>query len=175
VERYQRRKPSSHEPLPPVSITIAPPPKDPLLQPRYNYLSLRIRDEGGGVTDTNLAQIFSYSFTTAGRNTHNANANAWDEDAESDEGGPYAAQYVGGSAAVDGGLGLNGPGLFGEITGRGVQAGVGTIAGLGYGLPMSRLYARYFGGSLDFVSLDGWGSDVFLKLRCLDDGEHIQI
>lgn len=28
---------------------------------------------------------------------------------------------------------------------------------------------RYFGGSLDIFALEGWGSDVFLKLRCLDE------
>ena len=71
-------------------------------------------------------------------------------------GGPYAAQHMSGGGAVDGGGG--GESLFSEITGRGVQMGMGTIAGLGYGLPMSRLYARYFGGSLDFKSLDGWGA-----------------
>ena len=58
-------------------------------------------------------------------------------------GGPYAAQHIGGMAALDGSYGgVSGAGLFGEIVGRGVQVGMGTIAGLGYGLPMSRLYAR---------------------------------
>lgn len=58
-------------------------------------------------------------------------------------GGPYAAQHVGGMAAVDGSYGgASAAGLFGEIVGRGVQIGMGTIAGLGYGLPMSRLYAK---------------------------------
>ena len=28
---------------------------------------------------------------------------------------------------------------------------------MGLGLPLSNIYARYFGGSLDLVSLDGWG------------------
>lgn len=45
-----------------------------------------------------------------------------------------------------GGPGSGGPGevnLFGEITKQGVQTGLGTIAGLGFGLPMSRLYARF--------------------------------
>ena len=70
---------------------------------------------------------------------------------------------------------MSGSTLFTEMTGRGLQMGMGTIAGLGYGLPMSRLYARYFGGSLDFVSLDGWGSDVFVKLRCLDDAGDAEI
>lgn len=96
-------------------------------------MSLRIRDEGGGVPQSNMAQIFSYSFTTAGRNSKNS----IDEEEEL-EGGPYSAQYIGGAAAMGGDNGS----MFNEIAGRGVQTGVGTIAGLGYGLPMSRLYAR---------------------------------
>jgi len=65
--------------------------------------------------------------------------------------------------------------FFGEITSKGIETGLGTIAGLGFGLPMSRLYAQYFGGSLDLFSLDGWGSDVLLKLRCLDDAHDVEI
>ena len=75
-------------------------------------------------------------------------------------GGPYAAQHVGGSASVEldgNGFGGGDASLFSEITGRGLQIGVGTIAGLGYGLPMSSLYARYFGGSLNLVSMDELG------------------
>ncbi|KAF7295188.1 Protein-serine/threonine kinase [Mycena indigotica] len=101
-----------------------------------------------------MARIFSYAFTTAKSND--------DEDAG---GGPYAAQHVGGLANIGG----DDPHLFSEITSKGLQTGLGSIAGLGYGLPMSKLYAKYFGGSLELVSLEGWGSDVFLKLRCLSD------
>ncbi|KAI0750868.1 alpha-ketoacid dehydrogenase kinase [Daedaleopsis nitida] len=35
---------------------------------------------------------------------------------------------------------------------------------IGMGLPMSNIYATYFGGSLDMVSLDGYGTDVFVQL-----------
>ncbi|KAL2851764.1 hypothetical protein BJX68DRAFT_266011 [Aspergillus pseudodeflectus] len=35
-----------------------------------------------------------------------------------------------------------------------------SIAGLGYGLPLSRAYAEYFGGSIAVQSLWGWGTDV---------------
>lgn len=38
------------------------------------------------------------------------------------------------------------------------------LAGLGFGLPLSRLYARYFGGDLRLVSLRGHGVDAFLTL-----------
>jgi signal transduction histidine kinase len=39
----------------------------------------------------------------------------------------------------------------------------GPIAGLGFGLPMSRVYAKYFGGSLDIRSVCGIGADVFVE------------
>jgi hypothetical protein len=40
-----------------------------------------------------------------------------------------------------------------------------SIAGLGYGLPLSRAYAEYFGGSIAVQSLWGWGTDVYLTLK----------
>eukprot|EP00934_Nitzschia_sp_Nitz4_P009331 Nitzschia sp. Nitz4//scaffold158_size52425//33674//35253//NITZ4_006860-RA/size52425-augustus-gene-0.9-mRNA-1//-1//CDS//3329537516//9321//frame0 len=43
------------------------------------------------------------------------------------------------------------------------------LAGLGYGLPMSRAYARYFGGDLDLISMEGYGTDAFCYLVRLGD------
>ncbi|KAL1956896.1 hypothetical protein VTO42DRAFT_6643 [Malbranchea cinnamomea] len=42
-----------------------------------------------------------------------------------------------------------------------------SIAGLGYGLPLGRAYAEYFGGSIGLQSLWGWGTDVYLTLQGL--------
>jgi 26S proteasome regulatory subunit T1 len=101
-----------------------------------------------------MTRIFSYAFTTAGRGACGSSRHGYgrrhnnDHDGEKDQdtgagSGSYAAQYIGGSAAVESDMGaLGGVGLFGEITGKGVQTGLGTIAGLGLGLPMSRLYAQ---------------------------------
>ena len=38
------------------------------------------------------------------------------------------------------------------------------LAGLGYGLPISRNYARYFGGDLHVMSMEGYGTDSFIYL-----------
>lgn len=47
-------------------------------------------------------------------------------------------------------------------------AGEGSsIAGLGYGLPLGRAYAEYFGGGIAVQSLFGWGCDVYLTLKGL--------
>merc|ERR1712224_137536 len=39
------------------------------------------------------------------------------------------------------------------------------LAGYGVGLPLSRLYARYLGGTLELVSLPGYGTSVDIFLR----------
>jgi pyruvate dehydrogenase kinase 2/3/4 len=43
------------------------------------------------------------------------------------------------------------------------------LAGLGYGLPISRNYARYFGGELTIMSMEGYGTDSFIYLPRLSD------
>ena len=60
----------------------------------------------------------------------------------------------------------------GNIDALNTISGAGTdgssLAGLGYGLPLSRAYAEYFGGSVDIQSLWAWGTDVYLKLKGLE-------
>merc|ERR1712007_337425 len=46
----------------------------------------------------------------------------------------------------------------------------GVLAGYGVGLSLSRLYAQYFGGDLQIISLDGYGTDVYLYVSRLGSG-----
>ena len=53
-------------------------------------------------------------------------------------------------------------------TAQSVDHGVDApLAGLGYGLPISRTYCRYFGGDLSIMSMEGYGTDAFVYLARL--------
>lgn len=60
---------------------------------------------------------------------------------------------------------------FGYTTAELEQSERTPLAGFGYGLPLSRLYARYFGGDLKIISMDGFGTDAYLNLCRLPDSK----
>lgn len=46
----------------------------------------------------------------------------------------------------------------------------------GFGLPTSRAYAEYLGGSLSIQSMQGIGTDIYLRLRHIDGkGESFRV
>ena len=101
------------------------------LTPSSQSITIRIRDQGGGIPLEVLPHIWSYNFTT------------FSDTDDSESNGNLDA--------------LN------TISASGGQ--LSSIAGLGYGLPLSRAYAEYFGGSISIQSLWGWGTDVYLTLQ----------
>lgn len=105
-------------------------------------VTIRIRDRGGGIGPDVLPHIWGYSFTTF-------------SESDDDVPGAPAASWNSGSAAADDALNV--------ISAAG--SGSSSIAGLGYGLPLSRAYAEYFGGGIAVQSLHGWGTDVYLRLK----------
>lgn len=100
-------------------------------------VTIRIRDRGGGISPEVLPNIWSYSFTTFS-----------DED--------ELPGQTSGSGNMD---------ALNAISGAGGEGS--SIAGLGYGLPLGRAYAEYFGGGIAVQSLYGWGCDVYLRLKGL--------
>ena len=96
-------------------------------------ITIRIRDQGGGISPEALPNIWSYSFTTFNN----------EEAAMADNGTTDALNAI-------------------SESGGGSPS---SIAGLGYGLPLGRAYAEYFGGGIAVQSMYGWGTDVYLSLQ----------
>ncbi|KAI1470857.1 alpha-ketoacid dehydrogenase kinase [Daldinia caldariorum] len=113
-------------------------------------VTIRIRDRGGGIAPDILPNIWSYSFTTF---------------MEEDE-----IPGSSGSSSSGNGCGASNDALS-VISASGGSGS--SIAGLGYGLPLSRAYAEYFGGGIAVQSLYGWGTDVYLRLKGVGKIDHI--
>ena len=102
-------------------------------------VTIRIRDRGGGISPENLEKLWDFGFTT------------FNEDEINDATGAASTSMM-----HPGGGGLDAI----QISG-----GASSLAGLGYGLPLGRAYAEYFGGGIAVQSLWGWGTDIYLSLR----------
>jgi pyruvate dehydrogenase kinase 2/3/4 len=108
---------------------------------------IKIADCGGGIPRSQMDQIWSYLFTTAD---------------------PKIQEMF---------VGHNGGTVTGNTTTSNNNNNVtehsyeAPLAGLGYGLPISRSYCRYFGGDLDIISMEGYGTDAFIYLKRLGDSK----
>merc|ERR1711872_44767 len=87
-----------------------------------NDVSIRVSDQGGGVSRNITDHMFHYLYSTAPRPS--------------------------------------------------MTPTVAPLAGHGYGLPLSRLYARYFHGDLILNSYDGYGTDAVVYLKSLTHEAH---
>ena len=118
------------------------PPIDVLIfeHPPSSSVTIKISDQGGGICAEATQRVFEYGYTTV------------QEKVEEDV------------AGLGGGLGQLGGGGGTGLGGLGASAR-SPMAGLGFGLPLSRQYADYFGGTMELYSIDGYGTDVLLKLR----------
>jgi signal transduction histidine kinase len=130
-------------------------------------LTLRISDQGGGIPEELVSKVWAYGFTTS-------------DLCPVGNGAPAGGSGGGGGSGGD----RDGSGGDGGGDGGGMALGVNLaaaseaprqrykLAGLGFGLPLSRLYARYWGGELSVQNMPGYGVDAFLTLKNLADPSH---
>lgn len=97
-------------------------------------ISIRVRDQGGGIPYHKLDEAWDYSYTTANESEPETTKE------------PLTGIF---DVAVKAGM-VNGSG--------------GPMAGLGFGLPMAKQYAEYFGGSFHLESVFGHGCDAFFTV-----------
>jgi len=66
----------------------------------------------------------------------------------------------------------NSGGIFANMMEEVNRTTSGPMHGYGFGLPTSSAYAQYLGGSLEIQSLQGLGTDVYLRLKHLESPDH---
>ncbi|KAG7369538.1 mitochondrial branched-chain alpha-ketoacid dehydrogenase kinase [Nitzschia inconspicua] len=159
LSKYQRVQ-SGGEPYLPQTKVVPNPDKIPPVtfiiadSPNNEDVIIKVMDEGGGIPRSRLDQIWSYLYTTAKNKVQEmvlqlpqANGSNTQSDGDNDE---SSRKDVASAAAA--------------------LAKSPILAGLGFGLPMSRAFARYFGGDLDIISLEGYGTDAYVYVRRLEEG-----
>lgn len=102
--------------------TVYPPIKVVVVEGKED-ITIKISDEGGGISRSAIPLIWTYMYTT-----------------------------------------MESQGIDQDFQASDFKA---PMAGFGYGLPLSRLYARYFGGDLRLIAMDGFGTDVYIHLNRL--------
>jgi len=135
--------------LPPIQVTIVGGEHD---------VGIRISDQGGGLRDafgpvSSPTDLFSFSHVRNATRLEDSRLGALRTASSSKQGlratvDEQVGRWQGAKAERE-----NSPLKSSEAFHR-----------IGIGLPMSYIYATYFGGSLELVSMDGFGTDVYLRL-----------
>lgn len=120
-----------------------------------NTCSIRISDEGGGIPVDHLGHVWSYLYTTAAPVEFPMTRESVDAPTDLRRLEMSAMPNI--STLHSLAEGDEGQNLLMRSP----------LAGLGCGLPLSRLYAQYFGGEVRLQTLPRFGTDVFVYLNRL--------
>eukprot|EP00388_Colpodella_angusta_P039607 GDKK01047813.1.p1 GENE.GDKK01047813.1~~GDKK01047813.1.p1 ORF type:complete len:412 (+),score=97.77 GDKK01047813.1:1-1236(+) len=124
----------------PVSSADLPPIHVGIFRGKRDII-IKISDKGGGILPQRLDKIWSYGYSSVA------------DDKEK------AAQRSN----------LNSPMMDMHSLGNVGDAHRNELAGYGFGLPLSRAYARYFGGDIHLQPLFGHGTDAYINLNMVGD------
>ena len=137
--------------LPPIQVLICEAPQ---------HVIIRISDQGGGIPKDILPDLWSFGKGPRSQ-THLRNLLQV----------PKMAATM--QELKPSHSGLAGVSVDGRDTARSLDSSLSSLTSrppnlrLGMGLPMSRVYAEYWAGSLELHSLEGYGCDVFLQISKL--------
>ncbi|KAI0638198.1 alpha-ketoacid dehydrogenase kinase N-terminal domain-containing protein [Trametes polyzona] len=143
--RATRAKHPTASVLPPIRVTVVASDND---------VYLRISDQGGGLVSPEIrspADLFSFSHVRNAARLADSRLGALRTLSSSQQGMTATVSEQIGKWQLD-------------SKGDAPAHGVNPHPRIGIGLPMSNIYATYFGGSLELVSLDGYGTDVYVRL-----------
>ncbi len=161
AEKHQRRKDrATHpdKPPPPIEVTICE---------SNQHVIIRISDQGGGIPREKLPYLWSFSKgPTSSKILANLGrvpklAATMQELRVEEEHGQEHSHASRAKAAEDGEIGQDANSSLASLSSRPPNLR------LGMGLPLSRVYAEYWAGSLALHSLEGYGVDAFLQISKL--------
>eukprot|EP00472_Partenskyella_glossopodia_P003728 CAMPEP_0197520096 /NCGR_PEP_ID=MMETSP1318-20131121/5411_1 /TAXON_ID=552666 /ORGANISM="Partenskyella glossopodia, Strain RCC365" /LENGTH=432 /DNA_ID=CAMNT_0043071475 /DNA_START=337 /DNA_END=1635 /DNA_ORIENTATION=+ len=121
--------------LPPIKVVFVAGNED---------ITIKIIDEGGGIARSELKPIWNFFHSTADTPDHEEGS------------GIYDSTTIG--HWID---------VIKEKQNREegqIAVPPSALAGYGVGLPLSRLFARYFGGDITLSSMEGFGTDAYLHI-----------
>lgn len=101
-------------------------------------VTMKVSDRGGGMRREKVRRIWRYGYTSTKQDSAQAVADA-------------------GTSAND---------TFSGLCGQDPSS-MRQLAGYGFGIPLSRVYAKYFGGDIHVQSMHGYGTDVYLNINHL--------
>ena len=145
--------PESWDSLPPVTIVVTQ---------TEEHLLFKISDQGGGVPGYEFnAEDTIWKFGYSSNDQSELIQTAFDSSEGSED---------------DSGEGSESDSSHSEVSGLEISTnGINPEEGHGFGLPLSRIYARFSGGDIRINTVPGYGTDVFVRMKRLKCGIERQV
>lgn len=137
--------PRAQPPLDAKVAAVPLPPVKVIIAKGREDITIKVVDEGGGIKRSDLQHVWSYMFSTAPS--------------------PSPDQF--GTVPLDHMTGATRRQLIAELDTTPSSESRFSFSGYGMGLPLSRLYAKYWGGSLKLRPCEGYGTDAYVHLHRL--------
>lgn len=125
--------------MPPVTLTLVDGGED---------VTIKITDQGGGLALSEMENIWSYVNSVKSRSS------------------PLSQVVTSSTMSATAADSLA---TMGDVACEAKDYLESPLHGSGHGLPLARLIARYFGGDLSLISMEGYGTDSYLSLYRNDD------